>query len=119
MLARCILLALLPESVGYLLAKGGQEAKVARYLSRIAPGIPAEVSFVNQERQADRVPGETVVHLGPRDNHAPAVVDLLHEPARSLSAEQLAAYGDARRRNRTRKGHPITSLFQVGGAGAR
>jgi AAHS family 4-hydroxybenzoate transporter-like MFS transporter len=42
----------LPESVGFLIAKGGRDARVARCLRHIAPSIPPGASFVIGEPRA-------------------------------------------------------------------
>jgi len=42
-------IAVLPESIRFLVLKGGQERRIARYLSRIAPGTPASGEVIAGE----------------------------------------------------------------------
>jgi AAHS family 4-hydroxybenzoate transporter-like MFS transporter len=50
-----LLLALLPESIRFLVLKGGQEDRVARYLSKIAPDAPAPrgTTFAMEEQRSE------------------------------------------------------------------
>ena len=53
-----LLIALLPESIRFLLMKGGEESRVARTIRRIAPGTSADLarSLTIQERPAREFP---------------------------------------------------------------
>jgi AAHS family 4-hydroxybenzoate transporter-like MFS transporter len=52
--AAAVALAIMPESIRFLVLKGGQERRVARYLSRIAPkaGISPDMSFEVEEQRS-------------------------------------------------------------------
>ena len=43
---------MLPESIGFLVAKGKRDARVARYLRRIDPSIPADADFAIEAYRA-------------------------------------------------------------------
>jgi MFS transporter, AAHS family, 4-hydroxybenzoate transporter len=51
-----LLIALLPESIGFLLMKGGEDRRIAQSLARIAPGVSPDLarSLVIEERPAQQ-----------------------------------------------------------------
>jgi AAHS family 4-hydroxybenzoate transporter-like MFS transporter len=53
-LVAVVLYAFLPESIRFLLVKGGEQRRVGQYLSRIAPSvrIPAEMSIGDEEHRS-------------------------------------------------------------------
>ncbi len=50
-----VLMALLPESIRFLVVRGGEQERVAQYLSKIAKGVPDPrgVSFVVEEHRSE------------------------------------------------------------------
>ena len=56
LLVAASLLLWLPESVRFLLAKGGDEAEIRRIVSRIDPGSPAQGRIVADEERIEGVP---------------------------------------------------------------
>ena len=50
-----VLIPLLPESIRFLVVKGGPQERVAKYLSKIAPGVPVPrgTSFIVEEHRSE------------------------------------------------------------------
>ena len=91
----------LPDSIRFLLVKGGAEDRARDYLARIAPGaaLPAHaVRWSRRARAARRVCGGAALHASPGHRHGPDLDRVLHEPPQPLLPEQLAADDHQRRR---------------------
>ncbi len=86
-----VLVFVLPESVRYLVLKGGQDARVGE---NPASGRPAGASWRARASRAcarSRAhPVRPIVHARPDGRHAAALAHLLHESARLLPADELA-----------------------------
>jgi Major Facilitator Superfamily len=84
------LIFVLPESVRYLVLKGGQDARIVTILRRVDPAAPLEgAHFVG--RAKDRgISSGPVIHARSDDRHLAALGHVLHEPYRVLPADELA-----------------------------
>ena len=99
----------LPDSIRFLLVKGGDDDRVRRHLARIAPGTVAAAARCRWRRRAStrrRLRRDTAVTGRPCGGHGAHLDRLLHEPAEPVLPEQLAADDHQRRRHAGGDGHP-------------
>ena len=110
-----LLIAVLPESIRFLVLKGGSRRESPAISRASRQAADAGHVIAGEDDHQAVVFRQRIVRGRPRERHTAAVDDVLHEPAQSVVPEQLAAVDPERRRHQIEAASLITSLFQIGG----